>query len=89
MVKTRGIITIDRKSFAIRRIEVEKYKNALSENTSWKLRNAKLIISTMEVNGKIFVNHLVLNYSHDVQHQKTGNYMWVVEEQFELVYLEV
>lgn len=88
MVKTRGIITVDKKSFAIRSIEVEKYKNAKGENSSWKLRNAKLFITTHEKNGKISVDYLKLNYSHDVQHQITKNYMWVVEETFELKLLE-
>jgi hypothetical protein len=88
VVKTRGVITIDRNNFAIKSIEVEKYKNAKSENESWKLRNATLKISTIEVNGKIFMDNMILNYSHDVQHQRTHNYMWVVEELFELHYLE-
>jgi hypothetical protein len=88
VVKTRGVITIDRNNFAIKSIEVEKYKNAKSENESWKLRNATLKISTIEVNGKIFMYNMILNYSHDVQHQRTHNYMWVVEELFELHYLE-
>ena len=89
MVKTRGLITIDKKNFAIRRVEVEKYKNAKSENSSWKLRTASLLISTKEENGKLVLDQLKLSYSHDVQHQITKNYLWVVEETFELKLLEV
>lgn len=88
IVKTRGLITIDRKTFAIRQIEVDKYKNNKSENSSWKMLHAHLSIKTKEEKGKLYLQDLVLNYSHEVQNQQTKIYQWVVEELFELHWLE-
>lgn len=83
-VKTRGLVTIDKKSFQIKRIDVEKYSGNKSENASWRMRNCHLVMETTMQNNIMYLSYIKLNYAHDVMNQRSLMYTWVVEEQFEL-----
>lgn len=85
---------IDKTTFAITRIEIEKYPNPYYQRTRyenesrWKLVNEKNIIETDVVNGKYVVSGITRAYNHHVLNRITGQVDFVVEESFEMYFYD-
>jgi hypothetical protein len=87
-------IWIQKETYAILRIEVEKFPNPYylkpryAPDSRWKLVNEKDIIELEKRDGKFFVSSIERVYNHDVYNRMTGNVDFVVEESFQLYFDE-
>jgi hypothetical protein len=85
-------IWIERGTYAITRMELEKFPNPLYAKShydvirhwTWKLVNEKDIIETRKFNGKYMVSALRRVYNHHVLNAQTGAVDFLVEENFDL-----
>lgn len=81
---------IEKESFAIIQIEIEKFPNPYYKRTRyepvsrWQLVNEKDVIETEKVNGKYVVSSITRSYNHHVLNTQTGNIDFIVEETFEI-----
>jgi hypothetical protein len=86
----RAKIWVEKETFAILRIEVQKYpnpyyrKSQYANESIWKLVNETDIVELEKRNGKFFVSALKRTYNHHVTNPQTGNVDFVVEETFDL-----
>ena len=85
-------LTIEKETFAITRMEIEKYPNPAyvrsrySNETRWQLVNEKDVIETTKQNGKYMVSSIVRSYNHHVLNPRTKSVDFIVEESFELFF---
>ncbi|HWB62155.1 MAG TPA: carboxypeptidase-like regulatory domain-containing protein [Chitinophagales bacterium] len=88
----RARIWVDKGSYAITRIEIEKFPNPYYVRTQyekesiWKLVNETDVIELASINGKFFVSTLLRTYNHHVVDLKTGEVQFIVEETFQLYF---
>lgn len=87
-------IWVEKETFAILRIEIEKFPNPLFNyskyrmNSRWKLVNEKVVIDLEKIDGKFFVSSLQRVYNHHVLNRITQQVDFIVEETFELYFSE-
>ena len=87
-------IWVQKETFAILRIEVEKFPNPYylppryAPYSRWKLVNERDVIELEKRDGKYFVSSLERVYNHHVLNVQTRQVDYVVEESFELYFDE-
>ncbi len=85
-------IWVEKETFAITRIEIEKYPNPYYVKTRyafdsrWKLVNEKDVITLTKYQGKFLVSSLQRVYNHHVLNRQTGQVDFIVEESFDLFF---
>jgi hypothetical protein len=85
-------IWVDKESYAITRMEIEKFPNPYyvktryANDSRWKLVNEKDVVETKKFNGKYVLSSIVRTYNHHVLNRQTGNVDYVVEEDFALYF---
>jgi hypothetical protein len=85
-------IWVEKETFAITQIEVEKFPNPYYKKTRyandsrWKLVNEKDVIELEKINGKFFVSSITRVYNHHVLNRVTGVVDFIVEEAFDFYF---
>jgi hypothetical protein len=88
----RARIWIDKETYAITRIEIEKFpnpyyiKSRYAPDSRWKLVNETDVIMLDKYKGKFVVSSLERTYNHHVLNRITGQVDFVVEETFDLYF---
>lgn len=88
----RARIWVQKGTYAITRIEVEKFpnpyyvKSRYAVDSRWKLVNETDVVQLAQYNGKFVVSSLERVYNHDVLNRETGQVDYVVEESFDLYF---
>jgi hypothetical protein len=88
----RAKIWVEKGSFAITRVEIEKFPNPYYVKTRyeidsrWKLLNEKDVITLTKYQGKYLVSSLQRVYNHNVLNRETGVVDFIVEESFDLFF---
>lgn len=87
-------IWVSKEGYAITQIEIEKYPNPnyvkrkYDNDSRWKLVNEKNVIKTEKVNGKYVVSSIERSYNHHVLNVNTGQVDFIVEESFEIYFVD-
>lgn len=88
----RARIWVQKGTYAITRIEVEKFpnpyyvKSRYAYDSRWKLVNETDVVQLTRYNGKFVVSSLERVYNHHVLNRQTGQVDYVVEESFDLYF---
>jgi CarboxypepD_reg-like domain len=88
----RARIWVQKGTYAITRIEVEKFpnpyyiKSRYAYDSRWKLVNETDVVQLTKYNGKFVVSSLERVYNHHVLNRQTGQVDYVVEESFDLYF---
>jgi len=87
-------IWIEKETYAITRIEIEKYpnpyykKSRYANESRWQLVNERDVIELKKHNGRFFVSALTRSYNHHVLNRTTGQVDYIVEETFEMYFYD-
>jgi hypothetical protein len=88
----RARIWVEKGTYAITRIEVEKFPNPYyvkgkyAYDSRWKLLNEKDVVQLTKYKGRFVVSSLERVYNDDVLNRQTGQVDYVVEETFDLYF---
>jgi hypothetical protein len=88
----RARIWVQKETYAITRIEVEKFpnpyyvKSKYAYDSRWKLVNETDVIKLDKYNGRFVVSSLERVYNHHVLNRQTGQVDYIVEESFDLYF---